>query len=210
MKYKGIKLKEITTQQIFVPPKELLVWNDTFLTEPKKVFVCAIVKLKDYYAAIETGTVPSYQWQHCAEIPEIPEEHKSRRATYREMSMWLAQGKGELTYEGIESNVYTSLTYNIDNPNVEIGYVVKIRKWEDTEWHEPTVDYMGIEDKQVQDTKNTARYFVTDKYGTQYYVKRTMNGLKVFPTPLNREKSYEIISLALKQYQELKTENDIT
>ena len=24
---------------------------------------------------------------------------------------------------------------------------IKVRKWSDTEWHEPTVDYMGLEDK---------------------------------------------------------------
>ena len=155
MKYKGIELKEITKQQIFDPPKELLVWNDTYLTEPKKALVCAIIKLENYYAAIEKGKVPSYQWQHCAEIPDEP---KPRRATYREMSMWLAQGKGELTYEGVDTNVYTGLTYTIDNPNTEIGSVVKIRKWEDTEWNEPTVDYMGIDDIQVSDTKSIDRY----------------------------------------------------
>lgn len=24
---------------------------------------------------------------------------------------------------------------------------MRVRKWSDTEWHEPTVDYMGLEDK---------------------------------------------------------------
>jgi hypothetical protein len=23
---------------------------------------------------------------------------------------------------------------------------IKVRKWDDTEWHEPTVEYMGLED----------------------------------------------------------------
>lgn len=201
MKYKGIELKELTTPQVFDPPKHLLAWdNDTY--DPIIDTVYAVIRLENETTEVIASCCR--RWLHCAEIPDEP---KLRRATYREMSMWLAKGKGELTYEGIESNVYTALTYNIDNPNVEIGSVVKIRKWEDTEWHEPTVDYMGIEHKQVQDTKNTVRYFVTDKCGTQYSVRRTMNGLKVFPTPLSPEKSHEIISLALKQYPELETEN---
>jgi len=36
MKYKGKELVEITTPQIFDPPQEMLVWNDTFLIEPKR------------------------------------------------------------------------------------------------------------------------------------------------------------------------------
>ena len=25
-----------------------------------------------------------------------------------------------------------------------------VRKWDDTEWHEPTVDYLGIEEKETE------------------------------------------------------------
>ena len=134
MKYKGKELVEITTPQIFDPPQEMLVWNDTFLIEPKKVNVCAIVKLKDYYAAIEIGKVPSYQWQHCAEIP------KARRVTNRELSKWLAQGNGEMK-AGSEL-AYTHMNYNLIRANSEADSTAKVRKWDDTEWHEPTVDYM--------------------------------------------------------------------
>ena len=133
MKYKGKELVEITTPQIFDPPQEMLVWNDTFLTEPKKVNVCAIVKLKDYYAAIEIGKVPSYQWQHCAEIP------KARRVTNRELSKWLAQGNGEKKVDDCIAYVHTYLS---EYSNEEADKLIKVRKWSDDDWHEPTVDYM--------------------------------------------------------------------
>lgn len=153
MKYKGIELKEITKQQIFDPPKELLVWNDTYLTEPKKTLVCAIIKLENYYAAIEKGKVPSYQWQHCAEIPDEP---KPRRATNKELSKWLATGIGEYRNEiGLITNAYT---YDESESDLEICMHFKVRKWGDTVWHEPTVDYMSIDDTQLPDAKSIDRY----------------------------------------------------
>lgn len=153
MKYKGIDLVEITESQIFDPPKEMLVWDNNSQTEPKKVNICAIVKLKDCYAAIETGKPSCYLWHHCAEIPE---EHKPRRVTNRELSKWLAKGHGECMNPDSDSYSYADLskanlssstyTYGgISEANKKVPFYVKVRKWDDVDWHEPTVDYMGIE-----------------------------------------------------------------
>lgn len=156
MKYKGIDLVEITASQIFDPPKEMLVWNNNSQTEPKKVNICAIVKLKDCYAAIETGKPSCYLWHHCAEIPEEP---KPRRVTNRELSKWLAKGHGEYinqvdcanytyTYDDLSQVNCASNTYTYDGISGgknEVPSYVKVRKWDDVDWHEPTVDYMGIE-----------------------------------------------------------------
>ena len=140
MKYKGKELKEITTPQIVDPPKEMLVWSDEMFKmnkEPQKEIVYAVVKLGTHYVAITS----SYQWDYCAEIPEEP---KSKRATNRELSMWLAQGKGEKLYDN--RIIETNHKYDSCNESEPVNDYILIRKWDDTDWHEPTVDYMGIED----------------------------------------------------------------
>lgn len=136
MKYKGIELKEITTQQIIDPPKKMLVWDNAVKgTEPRIQTVYAVI-IK------ENGTKQAIgeccRWAHCAEIPEEPTQ---RRATHRELSKWLAQGNGEYLYNGW---AYQGSPYIPGYENDEVTTSFKIRKWEDTEWHEPTVDYMGI------------------------------------------------------------------
>ena len=142
MKYKGKELKEITTPQIFDPPKEMLVWDSVF---PEKHEVCAIVKYKNGNTVAITD--PNNRWQHCAEIPE---ESKPRRATNRELSNWLVVGKGEYRNQiGLVSNYYT---YDESETNMEVCSHFKVRKWIDTEWHEPTVDYMGIDVALANDT----------------------------------------------------------
>ena len=138
MKYKGIELKEITKQQIVDPPREMLVWDsetDKLEREPRKEMVYAIVKLGTHYVAITS----SYQWEFCAEIPEEP---KPRRATNMELAKWLAQGKGQI----LGTKISTIYDYNAGlADNGEVPKFFKVRKWEDTDWHEATVDYMGIE-----------------------------------------------------------------
>ena len=147
MKYKGIELKEITTSQIFDPPKEMLVWNYVDST-PFKVTVHAIVASKTFPVIAKEG-----DYQYCAEIPEEP---KPRRVTNRELSKWLAKGHGECMNPDSDSYSYADLskanlasstyTYSgISEANKEVPFYVKVRKWDDVDWHEPTVDYMGIE-----------------------------------------------------------------
>ena len=135
MKYKGIELKEITKPQVFDPPKEMLVW-DTGSISPFKSEVCAIVKCRNTYLVITTNLVNYY---HCAEIPE---EAKPRRATNKELANWLITGMGEKSEDVWSFQVHPYLS---EQANVEVGDKIKIRKWGDSEWHEPTVDYMGIE-----------------------------------------------------------------
>lgn len=140
MKYKGIELKENTTLQIFDPPKEMLVWDQDD-SEPLKREVCAIFKHKKLNLAITTDIT---YFCHCADIPE---EAKPGRATSRELAKWLAQGNGEWCMKNGTGQIGANTNYGYskyeENQNVTDGILV--RKWEDTEWHEPTVDYMGIE-----------------------------------------------------------------
>jgi uncharacterized protein (TIGR02145 family) len=204
MKYKGKELKEITTPQVFDPPKQMLVWD------------CKAPFIQTVYAVIRTvnGTTQvvcngSLRCLHCADIPEEP---KPRRATNRELAKWLAQGNGEwgISKCGVIEKAEIGWFYDTGYENQTLQSALRVRNWDDTEWHEPTVDYMGIEDKQVQDAKPIARYAVTDQYGNEYSVRCTENGLKVFPTPVSIEKSDEIISAALRQYPELANERTAT
>jgi hypothetical protein len=199
MKYKGMELVEITSPQVFDPPKKMLVWDyNVMCNEPSIQTVYAVIMK-------ETGTKQAIgeccRWSHCAAIPE---DHKPRRATNRELAKWLSANKGEYrNHIGLVSNAYT---YDVSESDTTVPSLFKLRKWDDTDWHEPTVDYMAIDDKQVG-TSHVARYVVTDKYGNQYSVRCTENGLKLFPTPVSLEKAEEIFSLALKQFPELANGN---
>lgn len=139
MKYKGKELKEITTPQVFDPPKQMFVWNSGMVEmnqEPYKETVYAVVKIRTHYVAITS----SDQWEYCAEIPEEP---KPRRVTNRELAKWLTVGSGEYRNQiGLVSNYYT---YDESETDREVCGHFKVRKWDDIEWHEPTVDYMGID-----------------------------------------------------------------
>lgn len=131
MEYNGIELKEITTSQIFDPPKEMLVW-DYVDSAPFKMPVHAIVASKTFPVIAEEG-----DYQYCAEIPETP------RVTNRELSKWLAKGHGEYRNQiGAVSNLYIYVDLETD---VAVPSYIRVRKWDDADWHEPTVDYMGIE-----------------------------------------------------------------
>lgn len=138
MEYKGIKLTEVTETQIVDPPKKMLVWD----YDPGcllKADVLAIVNGIDsgYPVITKTGT-----YRHCAEIPEEP---KPRRATNRELSKWLAKGHGEYTNTECSASSYITYAYLFDSEKSEVSYNILVRKWDDVGWHEPTVDYMGIE-----------------------------------------------------------------
>lgn len=67
-----------------------------------------------------------------------------RRATNRELARWIAEGKGEIL---IPHCVTQHVSYAVGQDNAECVSGQQVRKWSDTEWHEPTVDYLDIDDK---------------------------------------------------------------
>lgn len=144
MKYKGIELVEITEEQIFYPPRLMLVWDEG-MTEAIKEKVCAILLHRT--PACRVVGYYNNSFAHCAAIPEEP---KPRRATNRELAKWLAQGKGEYTNPKAEYyDNYSSFSYKECNKDEEVYVNFKVRKWDDAEWHEPDVQYMGIEAESV-------------------------------------------------------------
>lgn len=130
MKYKGIELKEVTEPQIFNPPKKMLVWGRyESITE---LDVYAITSRKDFPVICENTT-----WRHCAEIPE------QKKVTNRELACWLAGGNGEAK---IVNNVFIHWTYGEIEADKNVEDNVSVRRWDDTEWHKPTREYLGLED----------------------------------------------------------------
>ena len=133
MKYKGIELKEVTEPQLFDPPKKMLVWESyENITE---LNVYAIVGRKDFPVICENST-----WRHCAEIPKVPE---LELVTYRELASWLAEGNGEVMWA---NNVLSNWNYSTDEESKALDESLSVRKWDDTEWHKPTREYLGLDD----------------------------------------------------------------
>ena len=138
MKYKGIELKEITETQIFNPPKKMLVWDREQDGIPEECYVYAIV---DRGADSCPVICENSTWRYCAEIPAVTE---SELVTYRELAHWLAKGNGEVKDDDV---VYSNWFYYNDQENNPIKESLLVRKWDETEWHKPTREYLGLEDK---------------------------------------------------------------
>lgn len=149
--YNGMeKLEEITETKVFDEPHDMFVWNNSD-NVPTRRSVCAIIPYRHAGSVITTNGA----YEHCAEIPEKP---APRMATYRELAKWLAQGNGEALVlmqmtNRLSREVVTTASHYFsgkDNEAVSYGYNGQhckgVRKWDDTEWHTPDVEYMGIEE----------------------------------------------------------------
>ena len=138
MKYKGIELKEFESEKpvLFDPPKRMLVWdyNDETPTEAE---VIAFIPNR-YRKVIEQTSV----YIHCAEIPD----KGSELATNRELAKWLVLGNGQYKVSG-GSSLWTEHHYDIGQDDDACSKFILVRKWDDTEWHKPTLEYLGLEDK---------------------------------------------------------------
>lgn len=60
--------------------------------------------------------------------------------TNRQLEKWLAQGNGESTTGTV---VTSNHTYKKEDANDEVEDFL-VRRWDDEDWHKPTLDYMGI------------------------------------------------------------------
>lgn len=134
MTYNGMELEEVKEPQVFDAPKEMLAWGTG---HPTKRMIVAI---------LPGGTAVDIDrnWlSHCAYVPERP---APRRATNRELSRWCAEGKGQIHYVGA-ANAHSFYSYQHEADEAYVTADVKVRKWDDDGWHEPTLEYLGLEDK---------------------------------------------------------------
>ena len=135
--YNGMELEEVTTPQIFDPPKTMVVWEDD--EKPTTAVVIAILADSSNFQYRVVINDCSF-YPHCALLPDPP---KPRRATNRELSRWLAQGNGEYRDTCIARTLCTAnFTYAINKCDNTLEPFIEVRKWNDTEWHEPTVEYL--------------------------------------------------------------------
>lgn len=135
--YNGMKLQSIDECKVFEEPQEMLVWNTSY-DGPIEKMVCAIIPYRNEGSVITRGGA----FEYCAEIPKKP---APRRATNRELAKWLAQGNGEVKY-ALQYAVKIHIEYGTTSDNAPCHESFRIRRWNDTEWHEPDVEYMGLEE----------------------------------------------------------------
>lgn len=137
MTYKGIELKEFESEKpvLFDPPKLMLVWNNGD-DEPATEQVFAFIPNRCYPVIATNDNLG-----HCAEIPEV----LYRRATNRELAKWIAHGNGQIHCSG-GIRTWIEHNYDIGRDNDACPNIIKVRKWGDQEWHEPTREYLGLED----------------------------------------------------------------
>lgn len=138
MKYKGIELKEFTSEKpvVFDPPKRMLVWDYEDDDEtPTEVDVIAFIPNR-YRKVFEQTSV----YIHCAEIPD----KGSELATNRELAKWLVLGNGQYKVSGGEW-IWTEHHYTAEQDDDACSKFILVRKWGDKEWHEPTLEYLGLE-----------------------------------------------------------------
>ena len=137
MNFNGQELEEVTKPQIFDPPQEMLVIDEAD-DKPIKKRVAAILATGYCHNVVATdGTF----WQSCFMIPEKP---APRRASWMELAKWCVDGNG-LVYDSSRDKIDTGIMFKPSNENEPVTDEIKVRKWDDTEWHEPTVDYMELE-----------------------------------------------------------------
>ena len=142
--YNGMELDVVTEPQIFDPPKKCVVF-DSYDEEKSVVRNVVAVLPSSFNKGIGMQSVITEEkqyWNHCAILPEDP---TPRRATWLELSKWISKGEGLVLDELIE-RIDTGIIFKVDYQNNPVDDKIKVRKWDDTEWHEPDVEYIGIEE----------------------------------------------------------------
>ena len=140
IKYKGLELEEFVSDKpvIFDPPKRSVCIDEVGRME------CDVVA---FIPGIRTPVIctNSTSWLHFAILPDKP---ALRRATWLELAKWCATGNG-LVLDTLTERIDTGVMFEVDKKNHLVDDKIKVRKWDDTEWHEPDAEYMGI----AQETK---------------------------------------------------------
>lgn len=92
--------------------------------------------------------IPAPEWLEDYEY-RIMQEEEENPVTHRELARWLAQGNGEWRWYNVgDVTPYAQIDfrYSVEEGFHPVKRLVLVRKWEDSEWHEPTREYMGLEE----------------------------------------------------------------
>ena len=140
MIYNGKELKPITEPQVFDPPRKMLVWDGCSIIPQVRDVVAILPKCNVQRRVM---TYSGVGWTYCAEFEEV---YNPRRATYLEFSRWLAQGNGQVHTDSNGGNIDSAIIYDDKCDDTPVRDGLTARKWGDTEWHVPTIDYLGIKE----------------------------------------------------------------
>jgi hypothetical protein len=147
--YNGMELEEFTSNKPVAFPEgtKAICWDSDIYEEGFRSeldIIAFIPYLKD--PVLTRDCLNDYQdspYRHCALLPDPP---KPRRATWLEVARWCATGNG-IVYDSDRDKIDTGIMFKPSNEHEPIMDEIKVRKWSDTEWHEPTVDYLFGGDK---------------------------------------------------------------
>ena len=142
MVYYGKKLNPVTEPQVFDPPRKMFVWDDCS-SQPVVKDVVAILPPCNVQRRVMTYS--GVGWSYCAEFEELS-DYKPRRATNLEFSRWLSQGYGQVHTDSNGGMTDTAIFYDDKCDDTPVRDGLQARKWGDDEWHEPTIDYLGIKE----------------------------------------------------------------
>ena len=133
--YNGMELEEFVSYEpkIFNPPARMVVYDGSYNVVEEDVYVYDPRRKDGYYVITANAS-----WLHCALLPDPP---KPRRATWLEVARWCATGNG-LVYDTYRDNIDTGIMFKSFEGGEPVMDEIKVRKWSDTEWHEPDVDYL--------------------------------------------------------------------
>lgn len=82
-----------------------------------------------------------WTWDYGMEY-RIVENESVFRINWYMLAMWLAKGNGQAHSSNLEDDmIISSLNYNPVFGADTLDSSWKVRRWDDTEWHEPTVEY---------------------------------------------------------------------
>ena len=86
------------------------------------------------------GECPKYENRIWANILKNKEPEKDRYLTNKELTMWLAKDNGQWKHTKYDL-IGTSYTY-VGHDDEGVDYLnIRVRKWEDENWYEPTYNY---------------------------------------------------------------------
>lgn len=93
-----------------------------------------------------TNIHKDWVWDYSCEYriveEKAEEEEKPTRLNWYMLAMWLAKGNGQAHSSNMEDDmIISSLNYNPMFGADTLDSSWQVRRWDDTEWHEPTVDY---------------------------------------------------------------------
>lgn len=86
------------------------------------------------------GECPKYEDRLWANILKNKKPEKDRYITKKELAMWLSKGNGQ--WKHTKYNLIETFYVYVGQDDEGVDYMdIRVRKWEDDDWHEPTYNY---------------------------------------------------------------------